>query len=272
MQVNRLTRELSLLRTAHNASVASNASSASATNSAHDPIGDSSLLSGAGFSIPTTRRHHRTSSATSQGHQLPSSSFESRGTHFPRPPPPVPLTRQDSSQSRSSQAQTSIAGHPPALDPSNYFHNQRVPHSANSVAATPGSATGGGGDQMSPGLMPATMRYEETAHYRGELETAKKENEVLKKRVRELEKMVRERRESDAGRNRSESVSTTASASVAPTGGSSIAGPRDSSAQRLDRGRASARQSVTSVAIGVPEDEVKVGESAATYVRRVDGE
>lgn len=125
---------------------------------------------------------------------------------------------------------------------------------------------------MSPGLMPATMRYEETAFYRGELESAKRENDLLKKRIRELEKMVRERKESDASRTRSESVSTTASASVAPTGGASIAGPRDSSAQRLDRGRASARQSVTSVAVGVPEEEVRVGESAATYVRRVEGE
>ncbi|KAJ4150577.1 hypothetical protein LMH87_011321 [Akanthomyces muscarius] len=256
--VNRLTRELSLLRATHNASVASNASSASAATS-HDPIAETSLLSGSGFSIPTTRRHHRTSSTASQSHQL-ASSFEGRGTHFPRPPAPVPLSRQDSTQSRSSQAApgggvhltgAGAAGGASGLDPSSYFHHQRVPHhtSSNSVAATPGSSFGG--DHMSPALMPATVRYEETAFYRHELETAKKENDLLKKRVRELEKIVRERRESSASRHvRSESVSTTASTNVVPTGGTSIAGPRD-------KGRSSARQSVMSVAVGVPEDEVK---------------
>ncbi|TQV97785.1 hypothetical protein V2A60_006490 [Cordyceps javanica] len=270
--VNRLTRELSLLRATHNASVASNASSASAGTS-HDPIAETSLLSGSGFSIPTTRRHHRTSSTASQSHQL-ASSFDGRGTHFPRPPAPVPLSRQDSSTSRSSQAAPGGGVHLTSggaaagagLDPSSYFHQQRVPHhaSTNSVAATPGSNFGG--DHMSPALMPATTRYEETAFYRTELETAKKENELLKKRVRELEKMVRERRESSATRHvRSESTSTTASANVVPTGGTSIAGPRDKS-------RSSARQSVMSVAVGVPEDEVKVGESAASYASRNEGE
>ncbi|KAJ6785985.1 hypothetical protein PWT90_06280 [Aphanocladium album] len=277
--VNRLTRELSLLRATHNASVVSNASSTSAATS-HDPITETSLLSGSGFSIPTTRRHHRTSSTASQSHQL-ASSFEGRGTHFPRPPAPVPLSRQDSSTSRSSQAAPGGGVHlsgagavggggvgsgGAGLDPSSYFHQQRVPHhaSSNSVAATPGSSFGG--DHMSPALMPATLRYEETAFYRNELETAKKENEMLKKRVRELEKMVRERRESSASRHvRSESVSTTASTNVVPTGGSSIAGPRD-------KGRSSARQSVMSVAVGVPEDEVKFGESAASYATRTETE
>lgn len=225
LQVNRLTRELTLLRAAHNASVASNASSASAGTSNHEPIGEASLLSGAGFSIPSSRRHHRTSSTASQttASQL-ASSYEGR-----------------------HRAGTS------SLDPSTYFHQQRVPPSISSVAATPSVA----GDQLSPGLMPGTSRYEETAFYRNELETAKKENEALKKKIRELERAVRERQRS-ASRPRSESVSTTASASVPAGGGSSIAGPRG------ERGRNLARQSVASVGVGVPEDEVKVGESAAS--------
>lgn len=133
--------------------------------------------------------------------------------------------------------------------------------------ATPGSSVLG--DQMSPGLMPATLRYEETAFYRQELDNAKKENEALKRRIRELERVVRERRSSDASRNRSDSASTTASASVAPGGGVSIAGPRESiygHGQSRDRERA--MQSSTSLAggvsIGVPDEEVKVGESAAS--------
>lgn len=139
-----------------------------------------------------------------------------------------------------------------------------------SVGATPGS--GSATDQLSPGLMPGTMRYEETAYYRNELEAAKKENDALKRRIRELERTVRDRRDrraSDASRTRSESVSTTASMSVAPVVGASIAGPRDGGAAQVqERERRLNRQSIASVAgsvgVGVPDEELKVGESAAS--------
>lgn len=36
----------------------------------------------------------------------------------------------------------------------------------------------------------STPRYEEVAHYRHELEEAKKENEMLKRRIRELERRI----------------------------------------------------------------------------------
>ena len=138
-----------------------------------------------------------------------------------------------------------------------------------SLAATPGS-------ELSPGLMPATLRYEETAHYRQELEQAKRENETLKRRVKELEKQMRERRESDAStrstggggaRLRSDSVSTTASISVSGAagvggGGTGIAGGRVRG-HGLERAMSSISTS-GSIAVGVPEDEVKVGESAAS--------
>ena len=266
LQVNRLTRELSLLRAAQNASVVSNASSASA----HDPVAEASLLSGSGFTIPTTRRHHRNSSSTSQNHigQL-ASSYETRH-HATRPAQPVPLSRQ-SSTSRLSR--TNSPG-PQSFDPSSYFHNQRVPQASSaamsSVAAAPGST--GVADQLSPGLMPATSRYEETAFYRNELDTAKKENDGLKRRIRELERMVQNRRASDASRPRSDSVSTTASMSMPQSGGVSIAGPRDSSIQRPERERGLTMHSTASasgsLAIGVPDDEVKVGESAASSGRQ----
>ncbi|UKZ87074.1 uncharacterized protein TrAFT101_002885 [Trichoderma asperellum] len=263
--VNRLTRELSLLRAAHNASVVSNTSSTSNAASSHDPIVESSLLSGSGFSIPTARRHHRTSSSTSQTFPSFVSSYDARA----RPSHPASLSRQNSSASRRSQ--TGSPAPPSSIDPSNYFHQQRIPAAAtnsvmmSSVVATPGSSVLG--DQMSPGLMPATLRYEETAFYRQELDNAKKENEALKRRIRELERLVRERRSSDASRNRSDSASTTASASVAPGGGVSIAGPRES-IYGHGRDRERAMQSSTSLAggvsIGVPDEEVKVGESAAS--------
>lgn len=106
------------------------------------------------------------------------------------------------------------------------------------------------------------MRYEETAHYRHELEVAKRENDALKRRVRELERMVRSKSR-DNSRARSDSVSTTASASLPTGGGASIAPPRDPSV-RPERGRNLARQSVASVGVGVPDEELKVGESAAS--------
>lgn len=39
--------------------------------------------------------------------------------------------------------------------------------------------------------MVSTPRYEEVAHYRQELEEAKRENEALKRRIRELERALR---------------------------------------------------------------------------------
>jgi hypothetical protein len=265
--VNRLTRELSLLRAAQNASVVSNTSSTSAANSSHDVAAEQSLLSGSGFSIPTAR-HHRTSSTTSQGiaHQQLSSSYEAR-VHAPRPSQATPLSRQDSTASRHSLTNSPGPQHS-SLDPSNYFQQQRLPPTSippSSVGATPGSMS----EQLSPGLMPTTMRYEETAFYRNELENAKKENDALKRKIRDLEKQVRQRRASDTSRTRSESVSTTTSVSVTPAGGASIAGPREAGLIRPggERERGMTTQSIASVAsvgVGVPEEELKVGESAAS--------
>jgi len=113
------------------------------------------------------------------------------------------------------------------------------------------------------------MRYEETAFYRNELENAKKENDALKRKIRDLEKQVRQRRASDTSRTRSESVSTTTSVSVTPAGGANIAGPREGGLIRPggERERGMTTQSIASVAsvgVGVPEEELKVGESAAS--------
>lgn len=117
-------------------------------------------------------------------------------------------------------------------------------------------------------MMPATSRYEETTFYRQELDSVKRENDALKRRVRELERMVRERRASDASnRPRSDSVSTTTSV-LAPGPGASIARPRNERVTSM----LSTTGSVTSVAVGVPEDEIKPGESAASAgVQAVSG-
>lgn len=131
--------------------------------------------------------------------------------------------------------------------------------------ATPGSAGAISASELSPSILPATLRYEETAFYRAELESVKRENDALKRRVRELERVVRDRRASDASRQsqgpdraRSESVSTVASVSVAASATGAAAGS-GIAAQREGR----ERPRVASI-LGVPGEEVRVGESAAS--------
>ncbi|KAK3316450.1 hypothetical protein B0H66DRAFT_295446 [Apodospora peruviana] len=293
--VNRLTRELSLLRAAQNSSVVSNASSTSA--------------SAVGVEPPASRtgRHQRTSSNASSRSltaQLGSVSTTSlAGISSPAPVRPtqpvaiggIALSRQGSSASRRSRAgspspapshgrATPHQGSYPGghiYDPSYFGNRLALPTSAPSSAAlaTPTSTTA---SELSPGILPATTRYEETVFYRSELETAKRENEALRRRIRELERMVRDRRASDASRastnaggasvrQRSDSVSTTASVSVvgAAGGGVSIAGQREGTATagggRTERPRVTSMLSTAgSVGVGVPDDEVKVGESASS--------
>ncbi|KAI1271903.1 hypothetical protein F5Y07DRAFT_381448 [Xylaria sp. FL0933] len=300
--VNRLSRDLTMLRMAQNSSVASNTSSTSASTSAIDQLHPSSftdthLLSGPGFPVPTARRHHRTSSTASSRSV---SQTATQGSTAPIPIPqshsgnaasvleaarnprgPSAMSRQNSttshrssSRARSPQPYMNTPGLLPSSHSqphgfpqdygSGYFGRDRASSNA-SVAATPGS-------ELSPGLMPATLRYEETAHYRSELESAKRENEMLKKRVKDLEKMLRDRRESDhgPGRVRSESSSTTTSISVSgPTGvggvvggGTGIAGGRRDDRRIIDR--TTSAMSASSMGVGVPDEELKVGESAAT--------
>ncbi|CCC06678.1 hypothetical protein SMACR_00704 [Sordaria macrospora] len=312
--VNRLSRELSMLRAAQNASVVSNASvisnassaSASASGAESVPIGDAYVGSGApGLSHHRVSMHHRTSSSASTRSltaNAGSVSASLAGISSPapiRPTQPLPiggtsLSRQNSAASRRSQAGSPSSAHfmgnysgalpthsfTPSSNPSdpstvNYFAH-RMSGAYHSMAATSGSVPA---SEHSPAILPGTPRFEETAFYRGELENVKRENEALKRRVRELERMVRERRASDASRasqggagslaprTRSDSTSTTASVSVtastAATGGVSIAAPRDAdSTARTERPRIVS--AISSVAVGVPEDEVRVGESAAS--------
>jgi cell division protein FtsB len=54
-----------------------------------------------------------------------------------------------------------------------------------------------------PSIGLTTARYEEVAHYRQELEEAKKENEALRKKIRELERELRGRRSESVETNQS---------------------------------------------------------------------
>ncbi|KAI1141468.1 hypothetical protein F5Y05DRAFT_372647 [Hypoxylon sp. FL0543] len=308
--VNRLTRDLVMLRAAQNSSVASNASSTSASTSADQThpssFTDTHLLSGPGFPLPTTsadRRHHRTNSSAST-RSLNQSAAATQGSTPAAIPIPQPhsgsaasvleaarnprgapgMSRQNSTASQRSgsrthsphpyHASTSLGSsytQPPGF-PNDYgpsYFQRGYASSNTSVAATPGS-------ELSPGLMPATLRYEETAHYRQELDLAKRENESLKRRVKELERALRDRRQSDtsrtgSGRDRSESASTTASVSLSGAtgiggvigGGTTIARDRRGERRAIERGMSSLSIS-GSVGTGVPEEELKVGESAAS--------
>ncbi|KAF2803720.1 uncharacterized protein BDZ99DRAFT_511869 [Mytilinidion resinicola] len=77
----------------------------------------------------------------------------------------------------------------------------------------------------------STPRYEEVAHYKLELDDAKRENDMLRRRIRELEGLVRERRGSTSGsevgrRGRSgagERVATDRAAAVSNREGSAAA-------------------------------------------------
>ncbi|KAK2047971.1 hypothetical protein LZ31DRAFT_550672 [Colletotrichum somersetense] len=268
--VNRLTRELQLLRTAQNASVVSNASSTSASNTTEGP--DTHLLSGAAFSTPSvpsnsSRRHHRTASNASTRSQTAVAGSAAASTASMPVPRPANPARQDSVASRHSLSSSPAPSSQHFLDPTGggltYFQQQRLPHQhtgGTSVAHTPG----GSESQLSPGLMPTTSRYEETALHRQELENAKKENEALKQRIRDLEKLVREKTtgRERSGSNSSSTATGTATSVGVTTGGAGIAGPRRPGGERE---RSLTTMSLaSSVAVGVPDEELQVGESAAS--------
>lgn len=220
-----------MLRAAQNASVVSNTSS---TSAGHPDTLDSSnhLLSGPNHPIPSQRRHHRTSSSTSTrsiNATAGSISAASGGIAAPAArrvdslPQAISLSRQNSMTGVHRSGASSPAplsgsyGHADQF--SHFYHQQRpsvLPHREYSSGTVPTMSGGAGGDVGSATSVPTTGRYEEAALQRQELESVKRENEALKKKIRELERTLRDRRRSDASltRPRSESVSTTASVGV----------------------------------------------------------
>ncbi|KAE8453624.1 hypothetical protein EG329_009135 [Mollisiaceae sp. DMI_Dod_QoI] len=274
--VNRLTRELSMLRAAQNASVVSNTSSTSA--GFPDPADHNAnhLLSGPSHPAPSQRRHHRSSSATSTRSNtaiaaltglttVPSTTADRTRNSLPRhdsntQPQSISLSRQNSmtgsrrsgasSPAPLSSAQSSYQPHPGEHFPS-YYTSRPIPHrdpSSSSLAMMSGGTEMTRADSVTS--VQTTGRYEEVAYHRHELEAVKRENEALKRRVRELERSLRDRRQSDAsqvgGRMRSESVSTTASF-------------RD---RDREAGAGRGRERGGEREVGLGEEEVQVGESA----------
>ncbi|KAI4253588.1 MAG: hypothetical protein LQ352_003600 [Teloschistes flavicans] len=268
--VNRLTRELSLLRQ-QTASVASTTSSTS-TGPA-DPVdyNMNHLLSGP--THPTPSRRHRSSSSLSTRSINTAATTTSGYTGFsgstvgttggvagstisgvaPAREPYGPysahahsLSRQNSTASsrRSRASSPSLSS---SLLQGDYFPNL-VSHRHTTSSQPPSSA-----QSYPQNLTPAasarssylpssaaTARYEETAHHRSEMEIVKRENEMLRRRIRELERTLGSRA-SSRSHTRSDSASTGNSALPSVTGGQ--------------------RQSDTS---DYEEDAVHVGESAGS--------
>ncbi|TAQ85595.1 hypothetical protein B7494_g6082 [Chlorociboria aeruginascens] len=231
--VNRLTRELSLLRAAQNASVVSNTSSTSTGFPDPTDTNANHLLSGPNHPAPSQRRHHRSSSSTSTRSITAGNSGSSTvitgsmSSVFPtsavdrnRIPSSQSLSRQNSATSsrrsgnNSPVPLTSGSAHGTLQQQDNFphFYQQRPSmgqHREPSGGHVPTMSYERERERRDS--LVTTGRYEETAYHRHELESVKRENELLKRRIRELERTLRERRQSDASRTRSESNSTTAS-------------------------------------------------------------
>lgn len=261
-QVNRLTRELSLLRQ-QSASVASTTSSASAgLPDATDQYANHLML---GASHPTPSRRHRSSSnlsarssntAATAATGLTGISGSTVGTTagvagstvsgiapardatVPYSYARDPLSRQSSVASRRSEASSPSLSS--SLYQSDHFPNLHAHRHSGSASHNQLSSSSQQTTHAGNTRVPSTQRYEEAAHHRSELEIVKRENEALRRRIQELERSLSSRRQSGTGITRSGSVSTNASIpTTAGTGG---------------RGRGAEED----------EDAVHVGESAGS--------
>lgn len=168
-----MTRELSLLRQ-QTASVASTTSSTSTgLNDAIDPLHSSP------YSIhPTSSRRHRSSSNLSAY---------------------VPAASGPRTSSVASIAPSRESGLPSSRPSADYPRVSRSRDPSVTSARQPGTASPSRSSFPLPGDPPhsttGTARYEEAAYHRAELESIKRENELLRRRVRELEQTLKTYRE-----------------------------------------------------------------------------
>ncbi|KAK9857685.1 hypothetical protein MYU51_019833 [Penicillium brevicompactum] len=180
--VNRLTRELSLLRQ----QTASVASTASSTSNFNEPDGAraSPTLSNSARSQSARRNRSNSSlsshASASQGPQAGSVTgiAPSRETSHP--------SRADHSRTVRSR-EPSLTSRRPSIGSLSTFS-----HSSSSVYPHRNSVS-----QSHLGYSPGASfsRFEEATHHRLELEQTKRENEQLRKRVRELEQTLKKQTE-----------------------------------------------------------------------------
>ncbi|KAI9729725.1 MAG: hypothetical protein M1834_006676 [Cirrosporium novae-zelandiae] len=173
--VNRLTRELSQLR-AQTASVASTASSTSTGQ--HDNPDFNASQGMLGPTHPTTSRRHRSSSSLSNRSITTPASTTSGLSGASTVGTTGAIAGSISGIALARDA--TVTPLRPSLD-----MTRDTPSRQNSVTSSISSAA-------------AIARYEEAAHHRAELDAVKRENEMLRRRIRELERNLSSRRQSES--------------------------------------------------------------------------
>jgi uncharacterized membrane protein YccC len=93
-----------------------------------------------------------------------------------------------------------------------------IPPHRYSNASQPATSDPSSAQQARSASVVSTPRYEEVAHYRQELEEAKRENELLKQRIRELERLIKGDADGQRGR-RGVSAQSNGANMEAETGG-----------------------------------------------------
>lgn len=188
-QVNRLTRELSLLRQ-QTTSVASTTSSTSTLNDPADGIYASPSLGNSTHSH-SSRRQRSSSSLTPYTPAAPGSQAASVTGIAP--------LRDSSHPSRTVRSrESSLTSRRPSIGsissfPHN-FHGEQLSHYGSpSVYPHRNSVS-----QTHLGLSSNPLaRYEEATLHKSELDSVKRENDQLKRRVRELEEVLKRQKEAD---------------------------------------------------------------------------
>ncbi|KAJ5569775.1 uncharacterized protein N7459_009205 [Penicillium hispanicum] len=185
--VNRLTRELSLLRQ-QTASVASTASSTSTLNDPADGLHGSPSLSSSTHSH-SSRRQRSSSSLSAHTPSVQSSQAASVTGIAPS------RTAESSRTARSREA--SLTSRRPSIGSlssySQHPHGDQHHHYGNSPSVYPHRNSI---SQTHLGLSSSSIaRYEEAALHKSELESVRRENEQLRQRVRELENVLKKQKD-----------------------------------------------------------------------------
>ncbi|KAJ5542276.1 hypothetical protein N7535_004697 [Penicillium sp. DV-2018c] len=182
--VNRLTRELSLLRQ-QTASVASTASSTSTFNDTDGAWGSPPLSTSTRST--SARRNRSNSSLSSHASMAQGAQTSSVMGIAPSRETSIPSRQTDHSRTVRSREPSLTSRRPSIGSLSSWAHgnNSVYPHRASASQTQLGNSPG---NSMS--------RYEEVTQHRLELESVKRENEQLRRRVQELEQTLKRQKDS----------------------------------------------------------------------------
>lgn len=183
-QVNRLTRELSILRQ-QTASVASTASSTSTFNEADGARASPTLSS----STPSHSARRNRSNSSLSSHTSANQGPQSASVTGIAPSREIPYRPADHSRTVRSREPSLTSRRPSIGSLSSFSHNNSsiYPH-RNSVSQT----------QLGHSPGSSLSRFEEATHHRLEVEYMKRENEQLRRRVRDLEQTLKRQKEDSA--------------------------------------------------------------------------